>query len=107
MPARPQTSNAAIVAAGRQLLEERGIDALTMRDVADAVGVRPPSLYKRMRDRADLFRLILEDLTDEIATVVDAAAASGDPATDLRALLGAYRRFAHANPNAYTLLWSP
>ena len=40
MPAHAQTSTEAIVAAGRRLLEERGVDALTMRDVADAVGVR-------------------------------------------------------------------
>ena len=37
MPAHSQTSTAAIVAAGRRLLEERGIDALTMREVAEAI----------------------------------------------------------------------
>ena len=74
MPAPAQTSTAAIVAAGRHLLEERGMDALTMRDVADAVGVRAPSLYKRVRGRADLFRLILEDVADELTSALDAAA---------------------------------
>ena len=69
MPAHSQTSTAAIVAAGRRLLEERGTEALTMRDVADAVGVRAPSLYKRVRGRADLVRLILEDVTDELIAV--------------------------------------
>jgi AcrR family transcriptional regulator len=107
MPAHAQTSTAAIVAAGRQLLEEHGMDALTMRHVADAVGVRTPSLYKRVRSRSDLFRLILDDVTDELATAADAVAGSGDPAADLRALLAAYRRFAHANPVAYTLMYAP
>jgi AcrR family transcriptional regulator len=104
MPAHSQTSTAAIVAAGRHLLEERGADALTMRDVADAVGVRAPSLYKRVRGRSDLLRLILEDVTDELTVALDAAASSGDPVADLRAMTAAYRRFAHANPVAYTLL---
>jgi AcrR family transcriptional regulator len=107
MPAHAQTSTAAIVAAGRQLLEEHGMDALTMRHVADAVGVRTPSLYKRVRSRSDLFRLILDDVTDELATAADAVTGSGDPAADLRALLAAYRRFAHANPVAYTLMYAP
>jgi len=107
MPAHAQTSTAAIVAAGRHLLEERGADALTMRDVADAVGVRAPSLYKRVSSRSDLLRLILENATDELAAALDAAAVGGDPAADLRAMMAVYRAFARANPAAYALLNSP
>ena len=107
MPAHAQTSTAAIVAAGRRLMEEHGIDALTMRDVADAVGVRAPSLYKRVRNRSDLLRLILEDVADELTLALDTAAGSGDPVADLRAMAAAYRRFAHANPVTYTLLMFP
>jgi AcrR family transcriptional regulator len=107
MPARSQTSTTAIVAAGRRLLEDRGIDALTMRDVAEAVGVRAPSLYKRVRDRSDLFRLILEDVADELTTTLDAAASSGDPVTDLRSMVAAYRGFARSNPVTYTLMFAP
>lgn len=107
MPAPAQTSTAAIVTAGRHLLEEHGLDALTMRDVADAVGVRAPSLYKRVRSRSDLFRLILEDVADELSAALDAAAGSGDPVTDLRAMIAVYRKFAHANPVTYTLMMAP
>ena len=105
MPAHAQTSTAAIVAAGRHLLEERGADALTMQDVAEAVGVRAPSLYKRVRSRSDLFRLILEDVADELTASLDAAAGSGDPVADLRAMTAAYRGFAHSNPVTYTLMF--
>ncbi len=107
MPAHSQTSTAAIVAAGRHLLEERGMDALTMHDVADAVGVRAPSLYKRVRGRSDLFRLILEDVADDLTSALDAAAGSGDPVADLRAMTATYRRFAHSNPVTYTLMHAP
>jgi len=107
MPAHAQTSTAAIVAAGRHLLEERGMDALTMRDVAVAVGVRAPSLYKRVAGRSDLLKLILEDVADELTSVLDEAASSGEPVADLRAMAAAYRRFAHSNPVAYTLMYAP
>jgi AcrR family transcriptional regulator len=107
MPAHAQTSTGAIVAAGRRLLEERGLDTLTMRDVASAVGVRAPSLYKRVRGRSDLVRLILEDVADELTSTLDAAAGSSDPVADARAMAAAYRRFAHANPVAYTLMFAP
>jgi AcrR family transcriptional regulator len=107
MPAHSQTSTAAIVAAGRRLLEERGTDALTMRDVANAVGVRTPSLYKRVRGRSDLVRLILENVADELTAELDAAASGADPVADLRAMTAVYRGFAHANPVAYTLMYAP
>jgi AcrR family transcriptional regulator len=107
MPAHSQTSTAAIVTAGRRLLEERGLDALTMRDVADAVGVRAPSLYKRVRSRADLYRLILEDMADELTSALDAAASCGEPVADVRAMAAAYRGFAHSNPVAYSLMFTP
>jgi AcrR family transcriptional regulator len=109
MPAPAQTSTAAVVAAGRRLLEERGLDALTMQAVAAAVGVRAPSLYKRVRDRADLLRLILEDATDELTAILDAAGADSDsdPAAALRAMGEAYRRFARASPVTYALMYGP
>jgi AcrR family transcriptional regulator len=107
MSAPAQTSTAAIVAAGRHLLEGHGMEALTMRDVADAVGVRAPSLYKRVRGRSDLFRLILEDVADELTAALDAAAGSDDPVTNLRAMAAVYRRFAHSNPVTYMLLMAP
>ena len=106
MPAHAQTTTAAIMAAGRHLLEERGMEALTMRDVASAVGVRAPSLYKRIRDRSDLVRLILEDVADELTSTLDAAAGRGDPAADARAMASAYRKFAHANPVTYSLMFT-
>jgi AcrR family transcriptional regulator len=107
MPAHSQTSTAAVVAAGRRLLEERGADALTMRDVADAVGVRAPSLYKRVRGRSDLLRLVMEDVIDEWTAAAEEAARSGDPLVDLRAVMNAYRGLAHANPVAHALTYTP
>lgn len=107
MPAPAQTSTAAIVAAGRHLLEERGMDALTMHGVAEAVGVRAPSLYKRVHGRSDLFRLILDDVADELTSALDAAASSDDPVADLREMTATYRRFAQSNPVTYTLMHAP
>ncbi|WP_412159619.1 helix-turn-helix domain-containing protein, partial [Pantoea sp. SIMBA_079] len=54
MPTPEKTSRTAIVAAGRVLIESGGLDGLTMQAVAERVGVRAPSLYKRVRDRREL-----------------------------------------------------
>ena len=52
MPTPSRTSTAEIVAAGRAILEAEGFEGLTMQRVAAAVGVRAPSLYKRVDGRA-------------------------------------------------------
>ncbi|MGH2446339.1 MAG: TetR/AcrR family transcriptional regulator [Candidatus Limnocylindria bacterium] len=106
MPTPARTSLAAIVAAGRGILEANGVDGLTMHRVALAVGVRAPSLYKRVRSRAALVQLIVDDVVDELGATLDAAAGSGDPRRDLRALADAFRTFAHEHPEGYRLIFA-
>jgi AcrR family transcriptional regulator len=107
MPAPARTSTAAVVAAGRAILERDGLDALTMQAVADAVGVRAPSLYKRVAGRDTLVRLVVDQAALELADEVDDAVRGADPAADLRAVADAFRRFALRNPAAYPLLFDP
>jgi AcrR family transcriptional regulator len=106
VPTPSRTSGDEIVRAGRSILEAEGIDGLTMQRVAATVGVRAPSLYKRVRGRADLIRLISNDIARELADSLDAAATSGDPRADLRGLAYAFRAFARAHPSAYNLLFA-
>jgi AcrR family transcriptional regulator len=75
-----------------------------MQAVADRVGVRAPSLYKRFSGRGDLIAAIgasvLDDLGDELAPF------SGlEPADGLRATAAAFRRFALGHPRAYELIF--
>jgi AcrR family transcriptional regulator len=106
MPTPPRTSLPEIVAAGRSILEADGLGGLTMQRVAEEVGVRSPSLYKRVRSRGDLIRLIADFVADDLSATMDAAASGGDPASDLRAIANAFRTFALANPNAYALVFA-
>src|SRR5262249_24990105 len=77
-----------------------------MARLAQLVGVRPPSLYKHVRDRGDLIRLIGNDAVAELGTRIARAAGSGDPRHDLQAMARAHRVFAYDYPEAYQLLWS-
>lgn len=106
MPTPPRTSLEEIVRAGRSILEAEGIDGLTMQRIASAVGVRAPSLYKRVRSRNDLLRLVANDVARELTERLDAAAASGDARADLAALAIAFRAFARTYPAAYALLFA-
>ena len=104
-PAPARTTNDAIVMAARRILEADGLSALTMRGVAEAVGVRGPSLYKRLPDRAALIRAVAESVVADLSRAVVRTSGTDDPRADLRAAVTAYRVFVKANPNGYRLLF--
>jgi AcrR family transcriptional regulator len=107
-PARAQTSRAAVIAAARDLLEDGGLDAVSMAAVAERVGVKAPSLYKRFDDRGALLAAVATEVANDLGQVVaDAVARAGsDPGTRLEALALAYRSFALASPRATALLFA-
>lgn len=110
MPTPERTSRAEIVAAAHDLLESEGLSGVTMSAVAARVGVRAPSLYKRVRDRDDLVRLVAEAALDDLAARIAVGADVGihpDPVARLTALAHDLRAFAHARPNAYRLVFMP
>jgi AcrR family transcriptional regulator len=91
-----------IVAAGRRLLEERGPEALSMRNVAAAVGMRAPSLYEYLADKRALENAILAEGLDELGAAM--AAAVEDAADPLTALAAAWRAWGLAHPHLYRLI---
>ncbi len=107
MPAPERTTTAAIVDAGRAIVEERGVDALTMQAVADRVGVRAPSLYKRVAGRDALLAAVVAATLDDLVAALDAAAAGGSPRQRLAAIATATRAFAHRHPVGYALVFAP
>ena len=66
--ARPPLDRERIVAAGLRIVDEAGADALTVRRLADSLGVSPMSIYWHVADKAELLRLIGEAVLDEIET---------------------------------------
>lgn len=100
MPAPERTTLTQIVDAGRDILERSGPDGLTMQAVAERVGVRAPSLYKRVRDRSTLLAAVAEDTIDALTARLEEA---GD---DLAALGDAYRAFAHERPEGFRLMFA-
>jgi AcrR family transcriptional regulator len=107
MPTPARTSLEQIVKAGRDIVETDGIDGLTMQSVAARVGVRAPSLYKRLHGRNELLRLVANDAAAELTRDLESAADGKDARRDLASLASTFRRFAHANPGAYSLIFAP
>lgn len=102
MPAPQRTTNDQIVRTARALLESGGPTAVTMHAVAERVGVRAPSLYKRFRDRAALLAAVAAAAEDELADRLEERDHPG-----LDHLARAYRGFAMASPESFRLLFTP
>jgi len=84
---RPGLTPAAIVAAGRRLIERDGLDALSMRAVAAELDTAATSLYRHVADRDALLLAILEQIAEGLPVRVPGRT----PATRLlRRLVGAH-----------------
>ncbi len=104
MPTPERTSIEEITAAARELLESQGYAGLTMQAVADRVGVRAPSLYKRVRSRDDLVRLVTEATFQDLAGHLNALAVTNDGQAYITEFAHTMRAFGHAHPHAFRLI---
>ena len=90
-----------IVAAARELLEAEGPEGLSMRRVAERVGIRAPSIYKHLPDKQALEAALISAGFVEWAEVFEAAVGESEP---LAALTRAYRGYAKCHPHLYRLM---
>lgn len=107
MPTPDRTSLDEIVAAARDILEHEGLASVTMQAVAKRVGVRAPSLYKRVDSRNALIELVAKSAVAQLGDQIDQAAmaASVDPSAELRGIARDLRAYAHENPRVYQLIF--
>ena len=108
-PARPERSArvAEVVATARRLLEEEGRDAVTMRRLADEVGIRAPSLYKHFANKQEVEAALVDDAFAEMGAALHRAVERPGRRSAVASLLAAYREVALGNPHLYRLATGP
>jgi AcrR family transcriptional regulator len=94
---------AEIAAAARAVLEAEGREALTMRRLADVLGIRAPSIYKHLPSKQALEAAVIDQALAEIGAVLHRAARDSGRSTAVARLLAAYRSHGLAHPNLYRL----
>jgi AcrR family transcriptional regulator len=96
-----------IVAAAAQLLAATGDeDSVSIRAIAKAVGVTPPSIYLHFADKTALMYAVCEDRFTALDELMEQAAASATDALDaIRRRGEAYIRFGLDNPEHYRILF--
>ena len=96
-----------ILAAAEQLLIDRGSeDAVSIRAIADAVGVTPPSIYLHFADKEELFVAVCDARFEELSRrSAEAAEGADDPLDEIYRRGLAYIRFGLDNPEQYRILF--
>lgn len=91
------------------LLEERGPEGLTLREVAAAVGVTHAAAYRHFEDKTALLAAVAEQGFRALALALAAAVARehGDAVARLRAFGEAYVAFALDHPAQYGVMFGP
>jgi TetR/AcrR family tetracycline transcriptional repressor len=98
---RTRLSKAAVVERALALGDSDGLEALTVRRLAQQLGVTPMALYWHFRSKEELLEGLAERIWGEIDTDVDPAA---DWTAQLRGLLESLVRVLRAHPCASQLL---
>ena len=66
-------SREAILQAAQRLFVEKGYPGISMREIADAVGVTKAALYYHFRDKEQLFLALLESVLEELSALIEAS----------------------------------
>jgi len=100
----------ALIDAALELIEERGVPALTLREVARRVGVTHAAPQRHFADRAALVAAVAEQGFRGLGAHMEAVRASASarvPSQRLRALGVAYVEYALAHPAHLRVMFSP
>jgi TetR/AcrR family tetracycline transcriptional repressor len=95
----------AVLDAARALSAREGLEGLSMRRLADRLGVAPNALYSHFADKSDLIDALLDGLLVDVEVPL-AARGGGDWREGLSALMAATRRHLLAHPHLIPLYLS-
>jgi AcrR family transcriptional regulator len=99
MTKRKMINREAIASAAMEIVQQAGVDALSMRTLATALGIKAPSLYDHVKNRDEVLALVQSAGLSDFGT---GFAAAGETA---RHKILFYRSWALKNPNLYPVVF--
>jgi len=73
---KPESRKDEIIKAAAVLFEEKGYSAVTMRDLATAMGIKAASLYNHIQSKQEILSTIIIDLAEAFTSGMNAIVAS-------------------------------
>ncbi len=111
MPPRPKTEvqrqqlKGLILDAARELFVIRGVEAVTMREIAKKIGYSSTAIYLHFNDKESLIRELCDTDFLALANNLNKIMAITQPVERLQALGKAYAQFAFNHPNHYRMMF--
>ena len=94
-----------IIDAARELFVARGVEAVTMREIAKRIGYSATSIYLHFADKEAVLSAICDTDFLALATSLKAILQIADPVERMHALGRGYAAFALTHPNHYRLMF--
>lgn len=88
-----------------ELAAEHGLTGWSLKDLADAVGMRPPSLYVYFASKHDIYDSLFADGYATLRRVVESTERPDDPVSLLKVAAHTFVDFCVSNPPRYQLLF--
>ena len=111
MPPKPKTElqrqqlRTLIIDAARDLLVSKGVEAVTMREIANRIGYSATSIYHHFVDKEAVIRAICDTDFLALATSLKNLLLIVNPVDRLHALGRGYAAFALTHPNHYRMMF--
>lgn len=96
-----------VVAVALQRFRAGGYGAISLRGVADELGITAPALYRLFDNKSDLVAALLEQGFQDLMGRLASALAAATPSDRLRGTMAAFLDFALAEPRVYQTLTYP
>ena len=98
---------ATLLEVAAQMIAEKGVEGVTMRGLAERIGVSRTAPYRHFADKAALLAAVAEDGFNRLAVCLHTAGAehAGDSLLSFRSMCLAYVEFAVDNPTHYRLMF--
>ena len=94
---------AAVVAAAVDLVNQEGVEALSLKRLAQNLGVQTPSLYNHVDGLPALLAALARQNSQNMADCLTMAAVGRSGGAAIHAIASAYRTYIKANPGLYPL----
>ncbi|MEJ5255714.1 MAG: TetR/AcrR family transcriptional regulator [Acidimicrobiales bacterium] len=106
--ARPRLGRELIVDEARRLISAEGLEALTLRRLADRFSVTAPAFYSHFRDKEDLLRAVAERQFEELMVryrQIDADSDPDRPLERVRAQCRTYVQLSRDDPELFRVMF--